>query len=162
MQVRYEMARALCVPVTEHTYGDLMLSVNAQQLRLVRDFVLLFFSLSTRASYMDCLLFLDHSTSSTALWTILCNCWFCAAITSELHGGNGKNREGESRGFSCRCCSSPLSVPIWFVLCRAERVVSWSCSKRSVLDGYFWWLAGTWLDGRRREDSSGEVRHLES
>ena len=35
MQVRYEMARALCVPVTEHTYGDLMLSVTAQRLRLV-------------------------------------------------------------------------------------------------------------------------------
>ncbi|XP_024380992.1 lysophospholipid acyltransferase LPEAT2 [Physcomitrium patens] len=33
-RVRYEMARALCVPVTEHTYGDLMLSVNAQRLCL--------------------------------------------------------------------------------------------------------------------------------
>lgn len=28
------MARALCVPVTEHTHGDLMLSVNAQRLFL--------------------------------------------------------------------------------------------------------------------------------
>uniref|UniRef100_A0A7I4ADL1 Phospholipid/glycerol acyltransferase domain-containing protein n=2 Tax=Physcomitrium patens TaxID=3218 RepID=A0A7I4ADL1_PHYPA len=33
-RVRYEMARALCVPVTEHTHGDLMLSVNAQRLFL--------------------------------------------------------------------------------------------------------------------------------
>ena len=36
------MAQALCVPVTEHTYGDLMLSVNAQRLCLVRGPILFF------------------------------------------------------------------------------------------------------------------------
>lgn len=47
VQVRYEMACALCVPATEYTYGDLMLSVNAQRLCLVREFIL-FPTLSTR------------------------------------------------------------------------------------------------------------------
>lgn len=42
VQVRYEMARALCVPVTEHTHGDLMLSVNAQRLFLVNGHTVLY------------------------------------------------------------------------------------------------------------------------
>lgn len=36
VQVRHVMAQALCVPVTEHTFGDLMLSERAQELGLVR------------------------------------------------------------------------------------------------------------------------------
>jgi hypothetical protein len=34
-QVRFEMAKVLNVPETEHTHGDLMLSVKAQQLKMV-------------------------------------------------------------------------------------------------------------------------------
>jgi hypothetical protein len=34
-QVRFEMAKVLNVPETEHTHGDLMLAVKAQQLKMV-------------------------------------------------------------------------------------------------------------------------------
>jgi lysophosphatidylcholine acyltransferase/lyso-PAF acetyltransferase len=33
-RVRFEMAKVLNVPETEHTHGDLMLSVKAQQLKM--------------------------------------------------------------------------------------------------------------------------------
>eukprot|EP00246_Nothoceros_aenigmaticus_P015834 TRINITY_DN683_c0_g1_i2.p1 TRINITY_DN683_c0_g1~~TRINITY_DN683_c0_g1_i2.p1 ORF type:complete len:268 (-),score=31.54 TRINITY_DN683_c0_g1_i2:73-846(-) len=35
-RVRFEMARALNVPQTEHTYGDLMLAVKAAEMKMVR------------------------------------------------------------------------------------------------------------------------------
>lgn len=42
-QVRFEMAQALCVPETEHTYEDLMLAVVAQNLKMVSLYLLTHF-----------------------------------------------------------------------------------------------------------------------